>query len=67
MSPNEQEAFLQAYIDIGDAPESHVRHVLALIEQGKDVPYDEYYTRLFDALEVWHQACRWQVESLKTK
>jgi hypothetical protein len=66
MSPIEQEAFIQAYINNGAAPESHVRYVLALIEEDKDVPYDEYYTGIFDALSVWHEACHWQVEFMKS-
>jgi hypothetical protein len=66
MSPIEQAAFISAYCQNGDAPETHVRHVLALIEDGKDVPYDEYYTDIFDALSIWHEALRWQLEFMKS-
>ena len=66
MKPIEQAAFISAYCQNGEAPENHVRHVLTLIEEGKDVPYDEYYTGIFDALSIWHEACHWQLEFMKS-
>lgn len=66
MKPVEQAAFIRAYLQNGVAPESHLKHVLALIEEGKDVPYDEYYTDIFDALSIWHEACHWQLEYMKS-
>ena len=66
MTPIEQSAFVDAYCQNGDAPEDHVRGFLALIESNQDIPYDEYYTGIADALSIWHSAIKYQIEQERT-
>jgi len=66
MSPIEQAAFISAYCQNGEAPESRVKEFLTLMQEGKDVPYDEYYTGIADALSIWHSALKWQLEFMKS-
>jgi hypothetical protein len=62
MNTNEKEAFIEAYLQNGEAPDSVVRYFLECIEKDKNIPYGEYYTGIADALAIWHQAVKWQLK-----
>jgi hypothetical protein len=64
MKPAEREAFIDAYCQHGDAPVSHVRQFLERFESNQDVPFDEYYTGIADALSMWHLAINFQLKQL---
>ena len=67
MNTNEKEAFIDAYKQNGEAPEDHVRRFMDIyLNSDNDVPYDEYYTGIADALSVWHCAIRWKLEQEKS-
>ena len=66
MTNEERDAFIDAYKQNGEAPEEHVKQFMELyLNSDKDVPYDEYYTGIADALSVWHCAISWQLKKLK--
>ncbi len=58
----DKEAFIEAYLQNGEAPETLVRHFLQCIDKDKNIPYGEYYTGIADALSIWNQAIKWQLQ-----
>jgi hypothetical protein len=61
MNKSEQNAFIDAYCQNGHAPIDNVRQFLELFESNQDIPYDEYYTSIADALGIWHLAIQYQL------
>ena len=62
MDKLEQNAFIDAYCQNGAAPENNVREFLELFESNQNIPYDEYYTGIADALSIWHLAIQFSLE-----
>jgi hypothetical protein len=65
MTPQEQAAFVKAYIrhmDIINADD--VAEVVQRICAGDKVDYKENVS-VFDALGIWHSAVKWQMEQTK--
>jgi len=62
MNKSELDAFLDAYCQNGIAPENNVRQFLELFESNQDIPYDEYYTGIADALSIWHLAIQYSLK-----
>jgi len=56
MDKKEQEAFVKAYLQFGDAPREYVEDFIKRYYSDVDVGYDEYYTQILDALSMWRDA-----------
>jgi hypothetical protein len=57
MDQNEKNAFVHAYCTIvADAPKNILISHLDLYCAGEDIPCDEYFTSIVDAIGVWHAA-----------
>jgi hypothetical protein len=66
MNKEEQAAFVEAYCNnVANAPEHIVEAFVTDYENGEDMPYDEHYTSIMDALGMWHSAIRYQLQRTK--
>ena len=54
----EQSAFIEAYCQNGEASEDYVTDFIERWVADKDIPYDEYYTGIRDALSIWSSAIK---------
>ena len=65
MTPAEQLAFVKAYCNnVAHHPHSLVADFVARYEAGEDMDYSFEYTSIMDALGMWHDAIKWQLEQL---
>ena len=66
MTPQEQEAFVDAYaMGVAYVPRAQVADFVRLYAAGEDIDYSGSYTSIMDALCVWHLAVKWQTEQAK--
>jgi hypothetical protein len=63
MKPEEQAAFVEAYgrqvAMIGD---KYVADFVRRYYEGDDVEYEQDYANIVDALGMWNEGIRWQLE-----
>ena len=68
MTPTEQAAFVKAYSNnVANHPDSVVADFVARYEAGEDMDYSHEYTSIMDALGIWHDAIKWELEQQKAK
>jgi hypothetical protein len=61
------EAFLDAYDNnVASLPRKEVRDFVTRYEAGEDIDYCGDHTGIMDALGMWHSACKWQLEFMKS-
>jgi hypothetical protein len=66
MSPAEQTAFVKAYgNNVAHHPDSVVADFVARYAAGEDFEYSFEQTSIMDALGMWHDAIKWQLEQQK--
>jgi len=66
MTNEEQQAFVEAYgrnvAEISDAKVAEFVHKYAL---GEDLDYSSYYTSVMDALGMWNDGIKWQMQQAR--
>lgn len=68
MTPAEQDAFVEAYAK--NVAIVHPTKVAKFIESwvnGEDMDYSGDYTSIMDALDMWRDAVKWQMEQTYEK
>jgi hypothetical protein len=66
MSPQEIEAFVDAYCNnVASLPRELVADFVPRYEAGEDIDYIGEHTGVMDALGMWHDAIRWQLQQTK--
>jgi hypothetical protein len=66
MTDNEQAAFVNAFCNnVASVDEHAVADFVARYAVGEDIDYDHNYTPIMDALGMWNDAIRWQLEQQK--
>jgi hypothetical protein len=66
MTPQEQTAFVEAYSR--NVAQVHPTKVASFVESyanGEDMDYSGDYTSIMDALLMWNDAVKWQMEQTK--
>jgi len=63
MTPAEQQAFITAYGRcVAAVPDDKVAEFVSRFVAGEDMDYSGDYTSIMDALLMWCDAIRWQME-----
>lgn len=63
MTPQEQAAFVKAYgCNVAMADDADVAEFVRRYNEGEDLDYSGDYTSIMDALGMWHDAIKWQME-----
>lgn len=63
MTPAEQAAFVRAYsTNVSVVDDADVADFVRRYSDGEDIPYSGDYTSIMDALGMWFDATKWQIE-----
>jgi len=63
MTPQEQAAFVKAYgRNVAMVDEKHVADFVRRYASGEDVEYEHDYANIVDALMMWNDGIKWQLE-----
>jgi hypothetical protein len=63
MTHEEQAAFVKAYsTNVAMASDADVAEFVRRYDEGEDMDYSGDYTSIMDALGMWHDAIKWQME-----
>lgn len=67
MTPKEQAAFVEAYSrNVAMIDKKYVAEFVARHLAGEDVEYSNDYASIMDALLMWHDAIKWQMQQTHT-
>lgn len=63
MTNEEQKAFVEAYgRNVADASDEQVIEFVRRYALGEDLDYSSDYTSIMDALGMWNEGIKWQLE-----
>ncbi len=66
MTNEEQKAFIEAYgRNVADASEAQVTEFVRKYALGEDLDYSSDYTSIMDALGMWNDGIKWQMQQTK--
>ena len=66
MKTDEQNAFVKAYgQNVAMVADADVADFVRRYAAGEDIDYSGDYTSIMDALGMWHNAIKWQLEQTK--
>lgn len=66
MTNEEQQAFIEAYgNNVADASEAQVTDFVRRYALGEDLDYSSDYTSIMDALGMWNEGIKWQMQQTK--
>jgi hypothetical protein len=66
MKTDEQNAFVNAYgQNVAMVADADVADFVRRYAAGEDIDYSGDYTSIMDALGMWHNAIKWQLEQTK--
>lgn len=66
MTNEEQKAFVEAYgRNVADASDAQVTEFVRRYALGEDLDYSSDYTSIMDALGMWNEGIKWQMQQTK--
>jgi hypothetical protein len=66
MNIEEQKAFVESYShNMAYLSSDQVADFVARYETGEDIDYSSEHTSIMDALGIWHDAIKWQINKSK--
>jgi hypothetical protein len=66
MTNEEQQAFVEAYgRNVAEVSDAKVAEFVRSYALGEDLDYSSYYTSVMDALGMWNEGIKWQMQQAR--
>ena len=66
MTNEEQQAFVEAYgRNVAEVSDAKVVEFVRSYALGEDLDYSSYYTSVMDALGMWNEGIKWQMQQAR--